>query len=216
MCMLVPLSRHCAAFTTLLQALMIFLALHQLGLMSVLSRSLKPLSRMSRDLPSDCINVNKVLTSIFLLLLGRLSLILLLERFLRRTLPGHERRDQDEHLRLLFFPLDGALLLERLESELDESQKREMFFYSHFNLVEETKQDMHSFIDGLIEENKTQNNQFVPFEKIEGGFAQVIPNPLVPDGFITFQLISPQLNVFSAKAAEQMEFESMETLPSSR
>lgn len=58
----------------------------------------------------------------------------------------------------------------KLEAKLDRKKRREMFFFGNFNMEEETHADKFSLINRLMEEHKTNNNQFVPFEKIEGGF----------------------------------------------
>lgn len=41
------------------------------------------------------------------------------------------------------------------------------------------------FIYELLNEHMTNNNQVVPFEKIEDNYVQVIPNPNVENGYIT-------------------------------
>jgi len=57
-----------------------------------------------------------------------------------------------------------------LEAPLKEEMKNELFYYEYFSKMENTKLKPNEFIDELVKENLTNNNQQVPFAKIDDGF----------------------------------------------
>ena len=81
-------------------------------------------------------------------------------------------------------------LRERLMQHLKEEEKREMFFYEHFTMEEKTTDKSKKFIDKLVKEHYEENNQVIPFAKIDGGYIQTIINPYVECGFIAVQVVT--------------------------
>jgi hypothetical protein len=57
-----------------------------------------------------------------------------------------------------------------LEAHLNEKMKNELFYYEYFSKMENTDLKPNEFIDELVKENLTNNNQQVPFAKIDDGF----------------------------------------------
>ena len=80
-------------------------------------------------------------------------------------------------------------LRNRLEGTLSEEGKREIFFYKHFTMEEKTNENSQEFIDKLVHDHYSQNNQIIPFAKIDGGYIQTMINPHVPCGFIAVQVV---------------------------
>lgn len=95
-----------------------------------------------------------------------------------------------------------------LQKELSPEQRKELFLYSHFEVREQTEQNSTNFIKGLVEDHYKQNNQYVPFDKIEAGYVQCIANPMVEDGngFITVQIVEPQYPVDNNTFAVSEDF----------
>ena len=56
-----------------------------------------------------------------------------------------------------------------LEGRLSERDKRELFFYKHFNKREKTEGTSESFIDDMLTHHYEKHNQVVPFDRIEEG-----------------------------------------------
>ena len=91
---------------------------------------------------------------------------------------------------------DQSLLLGMLKDEtesmliskLSTEQQNELFFFQKFNMKEKSGLDTKKFVGNLIDDFYKQNNQFVPFAKVENGYVQCIQDPNVDDGFITVQL----------------------------
>ena len=82
-----------------------------------------------------------------------------------------------------------------LEGRLSEKDKRELFFYKHFNKREKTEGTSESFIDDMLDHHYEKHNQVVPFDRIEEGYVQCIHNPYVNNGFITVQEVEPTYTV---------------------
>ena len=76
-----------------------------------------------------------------------------------------------------------------LKLELSSSQTSELFFFQQFNSREKTPNDKETFINDIMTKFYEDNNQFVPFSKIEDGYVQCIPDPEVDNGFITVQIV---------------------------
>ena len=57
-----------------------------------------------------------------------------------------------------------------LEAPLNEEMKNKLFYYEYFSKMENTDLKPNEFIDELVKENLTNNNQQVPFAKIDDGF----------------------------------------------
>ena len=57
-----------------------------------------------------------------------------------------------------------------LEGRLSEKDKRELFFYKHFNKREKTEGTSESFIDDMLDHHYEKHNQVVPFDRIEEGY----------------------------------------------
>ena len=57
-----------------------------------------------------------------------------------------------------------------LEGRLSERERRELFFYKHFNKRENTKGNSESFIYEMLEHHYEKHNQVVPFDRIEEGY----------------------------------------------
>ena len=74
---------------------------------------------------------------------------------------------------------------------LDIYQKNDFFFYQEFNRKEKTQNSSEQFVDQLVENFYGDNNQRIPFARIEEGYVQCIPDPKVRNGFITVQLVKP-------------------------
>jgi hypothetical protein len=71
---------------------------------------------------------------------------------------------------------------DKLETGLNEEQRKELFYYEYFSMRENTNSKPSEFIDNLVKENLANNNQHVPFAKIDDGFVQVIRNPYLKTG----------------------------------
>lgn len=67
--------------------------------------------------------------------------------------------------------------------------------FGHFEQLENSGKTSKEFIDDLVKDYYNQNNQVVPFDKIEGGYVQCISNPQVVNGFITVQIVQPRYKV---------------------
>ena len=76
-----------------------------------------------------------------------------------------------------------------LKEELSNAEKTELFFYNHFNMHEKTKSDKKKFVKDIMGKFYEENNQLVPFAKIEDGYVQCIQDPEDPNGFITVQVV---------------------------
>lgn len=79
-----------------------------------------------------------------------------------------------------------------LESKLDDKGRNELFFYEHFTMEEKTNYTPKDFLEKLVRDHYDQNNQEVPFDKIDDGYIQVIQNTKVKSGFITVQVVEPK------------------------
>ena len=114
---------------------------------------------------------------------------------------------------------DESILLGMLSEEtkqlllntLSVEQQNELFFYQHFNLKEKTDMDTKKFVSNLADDYYEQNNQYVPFAKIEDGYVQCIQDPHVEGGFITVQITNRQAktantrNLFKKKNNSSMK-----------
>ena len=58
----------------------------------------------------------------------------------------------------------------KCESILTADEKEELFLFGHFEEREFTQNTSKEFIDNLVRDYYSQNNQVVPFDKIEGGY----------------------------------------------
>jgi len=66
------------------------------------------------------------------------------------------------------------------------------------------------FIDKLVKEHYSQNNQNVPFAKIDDGYVQVIRNPYLKTGtgFIVVQVVTKQYettNLMNKEVIDKMD-----------
>lgn len=57
-----------------------------------------------------------------------------------------------------------------LKLELSTAQTSELFFYQQFNSREKTPNDKKTFLNDIMTKFYEDNNQFVPFSKIEDGY----------------------------------------------
>lgn len=60
---------------------------------------------------------------------------------------------------------------------------------------EKTPKDSAEFINSLVDTYYSNNNQVVPFDKIDDGYVQCIHDPNVANGFITVQIVEPSYYV---------------------
>ena len=79
-----------------------------------------------------------------------------------------------------------------LEEDLTEDQKKEIFYFENFCMKQTTDAKPGEFIDNLVKEHYSHNNQNVPFDKIDDGYVQVIRNPYLKTGtgFIVVQVVA--------------------------
>ena len=76
--------------------------------------------------------------------------------------------------------------------------------YSHFEVREKTDGTSESLINDMLAEFKEQNNQFVPFDKIEDGYVQCINTS--NRGYITVQIVEPKYPVDNNTFAVSEDF----------
>ena len=77
----------------------------------------------------------------------------------------------------------------QLKNELSNAEMTELFFYNQFNMREKTQSDKKKFVKDIMGKFYEENNQLVPFAKIEDGYVQCIQDPYEPNGFITVQVV---------------------------
>ena len=97
-----------------------------------------------------------------------------------------------------------------LEDQLTDDQKKEIFYYENFCVKESTDAKPDEFIDKLVKEHYSQNNQNVPFAKIDDGYVQVIRNPYLKTGtgFIVVQVVTKQYettNLMNKEVIDKMD-----------
>ena len=81
-----------------------------------------------------------------------------------------------------------------LKNDISNAEKTELFFYDHFNMSEKTQSDKKKFVKDIMGKFYEENNQLVPFAKIEDGYVQCIQDPEVQNGFITVQVVKSVSN----------------------
>ena len=86
-----------------------------------------------------------------------------------------------------------------LEQELSQYGKNDLFFYREFNMKEKTKSTPKQYVDTLMQNFYSDNNQRTPFARIEGGYVQCIHDPKVKNGFITVQIVTPPAQTMNKK-----------------
>ena len=103
----------------------------------------------------------------------------------------------------------------QLLKSLDTPQENAFFFYQEFNMTEQTQASSRQFVDQLVDKFYGENNQRIPFARIEEGYVQCIPDPKVSNGFITVQIVKSiaktENKKFSKKKAGQEDFYEVET-----
>ena len=78
-----------------------------------------------------------------------------------------------------------------LKELLNDEQRRDLFLYSHFEKTDKTLKGSEQFINELVDDFYTDNNQVVPFDKIEDGYVQCIRDSRNNDHFFTVQIVEP-------------------------
>lgn len=94
---------------------------------------------------------------------------------------------------------------EQLIETLNISAKNDLFFYQEFNMREKTNSSSKQFVDSLINNFYTDNNQRTPFARIEHGYVQCVPNPKHENSFITVQIVKPPSKTDNAKIDKKQD-----------
>ena len=123
----------------------------------------------------------------------------LLEEDLEKIFLAMELEDQID---LMLF-VDQSIR-DRFKEILDPERKRAMFYSRRFQKNYETKMSSGDFVKELLKDHFQNNNQVIPFEKIDKDFVQCIPNPRVPNGYITVQIIEPQYKVSNTESPDEL------------
>lgn len=86
--------------------------------------------------------------------------------------------------------LDKKIADTLIDLNMEKPEEKQMFFhYQQFSQAERTEGTPDSFVNNILEKFYEDHNQYVPFNKIEDGYVQCIPDPNVKNGYITVQLI---------------------------
>ena len=72
-------------------------------------------------------------------------------------------------------------------------------------MKEKTHATSKQYVDNLLKNFYSNNNQRTPFARIEDGYVQCIknPDPEVKDGFITVQIVTPSLTTHNKKSIKK-------------